>query len=176
MNKIKIFLVVSVAAIGSAGCKDDAARQREAREPDTRQHGEQFLAAGELGTAQKVDRAQQAVGARADASLHACHFENAKLNSLGEEKLRLMMQGREDAGTPLIVFVDTPTNDPRFGEREDSIKQFCDANSLATNQLEIHHGMNPASISPASGHIQNLTKAEEKAAEKAGADDPFKVK
>src|SRR4051812_3468386 len=83
----------------------------------------------EEGTAQAAQvnammNAQAAAGARADATLYPFHFEGARLNSTGQEKLDRMLPDENGAShdataattdvanaSPMTVYLDVPADD-----------------------------------------------------------------
>src|SRR4051812_25742266 len=75
------------------------------KEPDTRVHGQSFRPEGEERATQKFIATQTSAGARTDATLRAYHFDCGDLNSLGQEKLDLMLRD-DDACAPLVLYVD----------------------------------------------------------------------
>jgi hypothetical protein len=100
---------VSLAALALAaalgGCQND-----------THADGaEQFLARDETSAVTRIVDRQKAAGARTDATLRAYHFDDARLNSLGREKIGLILDGAAD-GAPFDLYVDVSpdveTTDP----------------------------------------------------------------
>src|SRR5690349_5470096 len=58
-----------------------------------------------------------ASGARADATLYKHHFDGAKLNSLGEQKLSLMLKD-DDSPAPMTVYLDLTEKDAISKQRQ----------------------------------------------------------
>lgn len=88
----------------------------------------------------RFSEVQAASGARADATLRAAHFDGVALNSLGEDKLDLMLRD-DDACTPISIFVDVPEDDFTKG-RTDAVKVFLRDRGLADNQVKVAVGPN----------------------------------
>src|SRR5438270_3508463 len=89
-------------ALLSSGCEQDR-QQRQAM-------GEFFPQPGEVRDVQRIERVQEASGARADATLQPAHFDKGELNSLGREKLLLMLDD-DDANNPVTVYLNVPAED-----------------------------------------------------------------
>src|SRR5437868_14135648 len=73
-------------------------------------HGENFPPDDAVRSAQRFMQVQSASGARADATMQPWHFDGNNLNSLGEQKLDLMLAD-DDANDPMVVFLNMPEND-----------------------------------------------------------------
>src|SRR5580700_10438223 len=70
-------LTILVGALATAACQQ--------QDQPAVTHGEDFIPQGEMRSTQRFALVQEANGARADATLYACHFDGATLNSLGEQ-------------------------------------------------------------------------------------------
>src|SRR5437016_3221148 len=90
----------------TAGCKNDA----KAKAPDDRVFGEKFVSQDEMRDIQRMAHAQEASGARADATLRGFNFDKGMLNSSGEQKLGLMVDD-DDTNNPLTIYVDMAQDD-----------------------------------------------------------------
>ena len=69
---------------------------------------------------QRIERVQNASGAREDATLEPYHFDKGEVNSLGRQKLSLMIDD-DDANNPLVVYLNVPGNDEFKAARQDSV-------------------------------------------------------
>src|SRR5512137_44602 len=69
----------------------------------TEGYNDPFFHPEELATVNRVARQQAASAARADATLNGAHFHGGKLNSLGEQKLELMLEDDDDT-KPIVVY------------------------------------------------------------------------
>jgi hypothetical protein len=114
---------------------------------------------GEIRKPVQFADAMAASGARADAMLYAHHFDGAKLNSLGEQKLSLMLKD-DDSPTPMTVYLNLKEKDAVSKQRQASVVTFLKDQGLADAQIEVIYGDNPASRSPAAMHISNLGKTD----------------
>src|SRR3954469_1495633 len=88
---------LTIAALSTiTGCRADSTASTEHKN-----RGEDFIAVGDHRAYNQAMLAQAASGARADATLYAYHFDAGNLNSLGQQKLSLMLQD-DDAKTPMV--------------------------------------------------------------------------
>src|SRR5438445_8332227 len=100
-----------------------------------------------------------ASGARMDATLCAFHFDGGKLNSLGEEKLALMLKDDDSPG-PITVHLNVDGNGPAAKDRQAAVVTFLKDKGLTEKQIEVVWGDNPENRSPASEHLSRLNKVE----------------
>jgi hypothetical protein len=100
-----------------------------------------------------------ASGARNDAMLFKHHFDGAKLNSLGEQKLDLMLKD-DDSPTPLTVYLDLTEKDAVTKQRQASVVTYLKDKGLAEAQIQILYGDNPDARSPASRGIADIGKTD----------------
>src|SRR5881628_2030495 len=100
-------------ALYTTGCNTHDTQQRQAM-------GEFFPPNGEIRDVQRIERVQAASGARADATLASAHFDKGELNSLGRQKLSLMIDD-DDANNPLVIWLNVPADDEFKAARQDSI-------------------------------------------------------
>lgn len=121
---------------------------------------------GEIRKPQQFAEVMAASGARNDAMLGAYHFDGAKLNSLGEDKLSLMLKD-DDSPTPMTVYLNLKEKDAVSKQRQASVVAFLKDKGLADNQIEVIYGDNPSTRSPAAMHITNLGKTD--SADSAGS-------
>jgi hypothetical protein len=113
----------------------------------TRPRGEAFRADDAPRTVHQFAEAQSASGARYDATLHPQHFDRAMLNSLGQEKLGLMLKDDEICD-PLVVYLELPSNDLLAG-RQDSVRVYLKDHGLDDKQIQLEVGPNPNARGPA---------------------------
>jgi hypothetical protein len=103
---------------------------------------------------------QAASGARADGMLHWQHFDGPQLNSLGEQKLSLMLAD-DDSPQPLVVYIDV---DPKqldiAGPRQVAVSEYLRDRGLKDEQIRVVLGDNPAARSPAAQHLSRQNRAE----------------
>ena len=109
-----------------------------------------------------------ASGARADATLYKHHFDGAKLNSLGEDKLSLMLKD-DDSPSPMTIYLDLKEKDAVSKLRQAAVVAFLKDKGLDDAQLEVIYGDNPATRSPAASHLSKLGKTDSSDASGAAA-------
>jgi len=102
---------------------------------------------------QNIAAAQEAAGARADATLWKQHFDAGALNALGQQKLDLMLQAGEPS-QPLIVYLDLPAGGDLPQARQ-SVIDYLKGRGLAESQIRLADGPNPS----ASGSAADATIA-----------------
>jgi hypothetical protein len=98
---------------------------------------------------------QAAVGARADATLYPVHFNDAGLNSLGREKLELMLED-EEATQPLVVYLDLPDGADAAPAHK-AVADFLKARGLTESQMKVVDSPNPKTLHPAADALTGLT-------------------
>jgi hypothetical protein len=111
-------------------------------------------------------RQQQANAARDDGTLYASHFTGGELNSLGKQKLDVMLVGPERGF--VNVYLSVP-KDAQYGAREASVIAFMAGKGLASNAFAVTPGENPNLSSPASAGLEGLKKQAESGGGDAGA-------
>lgn len=102
---------------------------------------------------------QAAAGARYDAMLHRQHFDGARLNSLGEEKLTLMLKD-DDAPGPVLVYLNIDEKGKFSGARKEAVVAYLKDKGLKDDQIKLEFGENPDTRSPAARHLANQIKLE----------------
>src|SRR5687768_15079149 len=112
-----------------------------------RPRGEAFRADDAPRGVHRFADAQSASGARYDATLHPQHFDRGMLNSLGQQKLGLMLKDDEICD-PLVVYLELPANDLLAG-RQDSVRVYLKDHGLEDRQIQLEVGPNPSARGPA---------------------------
>src|SRR4051794_20197429 len=84
------------------GCAPEGDKTDDGARP-----ADEFRGADEVSDVTRINDQQIAAGARTDATLRAYHFHEADLNSLGREKIDLMLKDGPGAGK-LVVYLDVP--------------------------------------------------------------------
>jgi hypothetical protein len=107
----------------------------------------------------RIADAQAASGARADAVLYNRHFDGPRLNSLGEQKLSLMLAD-DDAPDPLVVYVDTDEKAAAAAGRRAAVATFLKDRGLRDDQVQVVFGDNPAARSSAAQHLSRQSRTE----------------
>jgi len=151
--------VISFALLVLASC------QNKEYQPDPSNVGFFPEDTGEVRKPVQFTDAMAAAGARADATLGKHHFDGPRLNSLGEEKLALMLKD-EHAPAPMTVYLNFGEKDETSTARQAAVKTFLKDKGLTDDQVRIAYGYNPDAWSPAA---PVLTKMKSEA---ANADAP----
>jgi uncharacterized UBP type Zn finger protein len=133
MNKLYPTIVFAALLALASGCNQDK------NAPDM--HGEDFVPNDTLRASQKFMLAQEASGARHDATLNAQHFNGKDVGSLGEQKLDLMMQD-DDLNEPFTVYLDLPKGDATTVARQESVTRYLKDKGLTDEQIKIEIGEN----------------------------------
>jgi hypothetical protein len=130
ISKIGLLAATAVLAL-TAGCHDSG--------HEVRRDG--FVPDDQPRQLRNLINQQEAVGARKDGTLHACHFDSAGLNSLGTEKLDLMLSAEEPAA-PLVVYLDIP-DQQKMPNAHEAVAEYLKSCGLLENQLIVKDGPNP---------------------------------
>lgn len=155
MNMLKWigWAMAAALVVLTAGCHSDNAAR-----PAPELHGEAFPADTDSRAVREVNLAQAAAGARRDATLHAVHFDAQGLNSLGREKLDLMLAADVPAG-PLVVYLDLPA-DAEAGKDHQSVVAYLKDRGLDESQIALKDGSNPRVSGSAADAVAALHAAE----------------
>ena len=138
-HKRLIPTISALAALAfAAGCQHQP--------PQDKVHGEEFIPQGQVRSVDEFTRAQAARGARADATLVPAHFDGDTLNTLGQQKLDLMLHDGQ-AADPLVVYLDVPQG--TADARRRSIVAYLADRGLNESQVRLESGPNPNSRSSA---------------------------
>jgi len=98
--------------------------------------------------------AQTAVGAASDATLGTAHFDGAQINTLGQHKLDLMLDG-QPVGEALVVYLDLPADAPAQKSRQ-SVADYLKGRGVAESQIRFQDGPNPRATGMATSSIAGL--------------------
>jgi hypothetical protein len=144
-NTLKCAAVVFGAAL--VGCQTDKSSMTEFFPPEEEQ------------AVRNVCEAQAASGARADATLQPFHFDEEKLNSLGEAKLDLMLKD-DDAARPLVVYMNVPEKESVYNLRRDAVTRYLEDRGVVNEQIKFEAGPNPNARSLAATHLTRIARTE----------------
>jgi len=154
---------VLAAAPLVAGCARTPAAKADAESAERRElqrlGGDVFRPDDEARPVQRLFDVHAAAGARADASLRAAHFDGGNpsvLNSLGEEKLDLMLA--DDDALPLVVYVDVAKDDAT-PDRQRAVEVYLRDRGLAADQVKVVAGANPRTSTPTAPKIKDMQAA-----------------
>ena len=128
----------------AAGCQG---REGERGAAVDRPRGDEFRPDDYPRSVHRFAHAQAASGARNDATLHPHHFDGGALNSLGQEKLALMLKD-DELCDPMVVYLEVPSDDLLPG-RQDSVRVFLKDRGLQDAQVRLEANPNPAARGPA---------------------------
>src|SRR5207249_2826739 len=92
------------------------------------------------------------------ATLNSGDFTAGKLNTAGQEKLRLMLLGHA-SDQPAVVYLNLAAKDPMADAHRDSVRQYAQQISYS-GQLELKDGANPATLHPAAPALVQLQKTD----------------
>src|SRR4051794_11780446 len=137
------------------GCNKPPADAANAQANEELRHGDQFPREDEPRQMHRVFDAQAAAGARADATLHACHFDTGGtptgLNSLGEEKLELMLIA--DTNLPMVIYLDV-AKDETYAAREQAVRVYLKDRGLTDAQVTLVNGQNKYKTGSAAARLK----------------------
>ena len=141
--RVPMAMLVALTVCG-AGCQSD-----EKDEPTARA-GETFVGDDERSAVTRIIERQVAAGAAEEATLRPYHFDHARLNSLGRQKLDLMLaDGAADSaeGDELVVYVDIAADGAHAKHadaRRASVADYLTVHAgLAERQFRVESGPNP---------------------------------
>ena len=150
---LAVALAAIVLAVCGSGCQNHEPEQAEkpAWEMQWAEENQWFASA-------EFAHAQAAAGAATDLTLNAHHFDGAGLNSLGDEKLALMLDGaRANAGT---VYLNLDARDSHAAARRASVEQWMTDHGMESGAIAIRDGANPANTTAAQPGLNRLWKTE----------------
>jgi hypothetical protein len=136
-------------------------------------HGELYVPDSERRDVQNVTLAQAAAGARKDATLYQCHFDSNGINSLGRQKLDLMLEDNAPVD-PLVVYLDLPANG-LVGQDRDSVIAYLEDRGLQESQVALKDGTNPnnaISAAEATASLHAMQASPQGAAATGGGSTP----
>lgn len=150
MQKLKWIGLFAAAALVvlTAGCHHD-----DSQNSTVLLHGE-VIPDHDSSAVWQIRNAQLAAGARQDATLYAVHFDEAGLNSLGQQKLDLMLADEQPA-EPMIVYLDLPADAAADKDRA-SVAAFLKDRGLQDTQIALKDGPNPHTASSAADAMADL--------------------
>lgn len=146
---MKLSMVAVLLVVAITGCKSNDCRP-----------GDQFMSDDAQRDVWNATNAQAAAGARADGMLRPAHFSDGSLNSLGQEKLELMLRPESGGALPLVVYMNLPADDAQRKSRRNSVESYLVKLGLQAGQFKIEDGLNPAAVNAAAPLIQALPKTD----------------
>jgi hypothetical protein len=160
----KRWIVAATALLLLGGCqsgKDDLAKQKD---------NDQFAPDDDSRAYRKFANAQKGAGARNDGMLYAYHFDGDHLNSLGAQKLTLMLKDNDHA-FPVVVYMNVPDDD-HLKARKDAVTLYMIDSGLKDDQLKFDLGPNPHATSSAAQNLVRYNKTEDSSVEGSNPTNP----
>jgi hypothetical protein len=149
-NNVKATLLtaslLSALSLSTAGCGSDGSFDKD------------FFPSGERQST-KFAEAQNAAGARADATLNPAQFDGGALNSLGQAKLDLITSNLPDEG-PVTIYLDVPADGALAQARKDSVAAYLTNSHLTPDQFSLVDGPNAETWAPSVSALSNMSKTE----------------
>jgi hypothetical protein len=140
-------LSFAAALAVAAGCAEHT-------EPDV-----EFPQAGTIRSHERMADIQRANGARGDGNLHAAHFTDDALNSLGRAKLDAML--RDDESVRPVTIHLAPAGEQNVQMRRiESVTAYLKDSGLTEAQMRFETGLNDASYHPSAPGLANLRKTD----------------
>ncbi|HVT91130.1 MAG TPA: hypothetical protein VHD56_19915 [Tepidisphaeraceae bacterium] len=150
-----------LALAGLVGCNEDKSSMSDFFPKDDQNRHIRQLA-----------NAQAATGAKEDATLNAVHFDGSKLNSLGTNKLTLMLPNE---GDDVTVYLNLPAGEATT-QRHDAVVAYLKTAGVEETHIKIENGPNPGVSHPTASELTNLAKTDSSAAggDASSGGDSFK--
>jgi hypothetical protein len=149
----KRWIVAATALLLLAGCqtaKDNIAKEKA---------NDEFAPDDDARSYRKFASAQEGVGAHSDGMLYTYHFDGDHLNSLGAQKLSLMLKDNDHA-FPVIVYMNV-LDDDHLKAREDAVTLYMTDSGLKDDQVKFALGPNPHATSSAAQNLVRYNKTED---------------
>lgn len=154
-------LVAAIVGL-AAGCTTN-------KEPEANWQDPFFPAHHSVAPTRAILERSYAAGAAEDGMLYAMHFDGDVLNTLGEQKLRAMIVGRQ-SNTPLKVYLNLPGTamnaatqpaatrpaDAAIARRHANVERALVGLGLEPNDYVITTGGNPDAMRPADAGVRAL--------------------
>jgi hypothetical protein len=129
-------------------------------------HADDFAPDDQPKAINRQTDAQAERGAGADATLYACHFDGANLNSLGKAKLDLIL--KDSGGENLTLWMALP-DDASAQMRRLSVAGYLKDHGVAPEQVTFGSGANPDTDHPAAQSLKDLAKTDSDANDASSA-------
>jgi uncharacterized membrane protein YgcG len=107
--------------------------------------------------------AQAANGATDDGMLYPMHFDGPELNSLGRQKLDLILTAHAGGYTTdgkLKVYLAPGAEQAAADARKKSVEGYLTGHGVAADELAVAVGINPNAVNPAAPNQQRQKKTE----------------
>ena len=134
-------------------------------------HGEIFPPDEQVRPVDRMLEAQSASAARRDGTLNTYHFDRGgALNSLGREKLDLMLRD-DDEAVPLVVYLDVRDRAGGLAPYEDAVRRYLTDRGIGDGQVDFRTGPNLDYTRPARDGLRGLQKLDGLGDEATGETD-----
>jgi len=142
-------IMAGTLVVLAAGCHNDKPKA----------HEDAFFPDWRGSSVRKLEQTQTAAGARSDGMLYARHFDGAHLNTLGKQKLSLML-GDDTAAKPMTVYLVNAGTGDLLESRKSSITAYLKDGLRPDEKVEFVNGVNPNAVYPAAESMSRLGKTE----------------
>ncbi len=133
----------AILVLGLAGCQTDKSSNKDFFPSDHK--ADHFV------------NVQTALGARKDATLQPHHFDGTRLNSLGEQKLAMLVP--DDLKADTLVYLNLPDGDVT-ATRKEAVGEYLKKLGVEPARVKIEMGINPDNSTPAAAGLARLPKTE----------------
>ena len=147
LTAVKIAGFAAAATMVLVGCNADKSSMTD------------FFPADENRAINNIMTAQAAAGARADATLQPMHFDGAKLNSLGEAKLDLMLKD-DDSTESVVVYMNLDKEDEDLKSRRDAVVSYLEDRGILSDGIKFESGPNPKTDTLPAQHMASMAKTD----------------
>jgi hypothetical protein len=143
-----IYFLAGAIAIASTGCSKEQ-----------KSHNDPFFPDPQASSVRKFERSQTAKGARNDGMLYAHHFDGDRLNTLGKQKLTLML-GDDTGAKTMKVYLVKLGEGATLDARKKAINDYLKDGLRPDEKLELVNGINPDTYHPSAPTIARMSKTE----------------
>ena len=147
-SSLATFSITALLSLGlAAGCHHDSTTVTA--------HGQDFAPPGATSSVEAISNSQVVKGAAADAMLYDHHFDGILLNSLGRNKLDLMICGTS-ASKPLVVYLNMPQVTAK--DRQTAVADYIKNKGVDDSAVQIVIGSNPHLKTPTAYNLGEIYK------------------
>ena len=143
------YFLAGALVLASTGCKTDKNQQQQ----------EAFFPDQKRSSVNTFKRDQTANGARSDGMLYAGHFDGENLNTLGKNKLGLMLADDTGAKVMKVYLVNVGAGD-LLEKRKTAISNYLKDGLRPDEKVEFVTGANPDTYHPAAETLARVPKIE----------------
>jgi hypothetical protein len=147
--KTTTYLLAGALVIASTGCTKEQKSTKD----------DPFFPDPKASSVNKFERSQTARGARSDGMIYAHHFDGDRLNSLGKQKLTLML-GDDTGEKTMKVYIVKIGEGATLDARKKAITEYLKDGLRPDEKLELVNGMNPDTWHPSAPTLARVSKTE----------------